>query len=433
MDSIEEWRQYLLGARQIFEIWTDHMNLQYFKKPQKLNYRQARWVTELVEYDFKLFHKPGSQMTKADLLSRRADHERGENDNSNITVLKPEWFIHEILVESLDSEFVKRIMKARSSMDRVVKLALAQKEAQWEVLPDGVVLRQGRIYVPRDQKLREDIMRAHHDSRTDGHPGCYKTTELITRNYWWPGIHFDVRKYVTGCDTCQRTKAHRSKPKAPLNPNEVPSAPWEVVSVDLIGELPESEGHNAICVFVDRFSKQIHAVPTSVEVTALGMARLYRDHVFRHHGIPRKFIHDRGPQFESNFMRELYKLLGIEGNPSTAYHPQTDGQTERINQEIEQYLRIFINYHQNDWADWLALAEFSYNNREQSSTGYSPFYINTGRHPYQGSNPRKVSNNESATDFVKRIQTVRQDVEAALKQAAQTMKHFYDRTRGQSI
>ena len=156
------------------------------------------------------------------------------------------------------------------------------------------------------------------------------------------------------------------------------------------------------------------------------MARLYRNHVFRHHGILRKFIHDRGPQFESNFMKELYKLLGIEGNPSTAYHPQTDGQTKRINQEIEQYLRIFINYHQNDWADWLSLAEFSYNNREQSSTGYSPFYINTGRHPYQGSNPHRESSNETATSFVKRIQTVRQDVEAALKKAAQTMKHFYD-------
>ena len=107
MDSIEEWRQYLLGAQQTFKIWTDHMNLQYFKKPQKLNYRQAQWVTELAEYNFKLFHKPGSQMTKADLLSRRADHERGENNNSNITVLKPEWFIHKILVESLDSKFVK--------------------------------------------------------------------------------------------------------------------------------------------------------------------------------------------------------------------------------------------------------------------------------------------------------------------------------------
>ena len=113
------------------------------------------------------------------------------------------------------------------------------------------------------------------------------------------------------------------------------------MSVDLIGELPESNGYNAICVFVDRFSKQIHVIPTHTTLTAEGMAKLYRDNVFRLHGLPRKFIHDRGTQFEAKSMKDLYRLLGIEGNPSTAYHPQTDGQTERINQEIEQYLRIF--------------------------------------------------------------------------------------------
>ena len=103
------------------------------------------------------------------------------------------------------------------------------------------------------------------------------------------------------------------------------------------------------------------------------MAKVYRDHVFRLHGIPRKIIHDRGPQFESRFMKDFYKLVGIEGNPSTPYHPQTDGQTERINQEIEQYLRVFINHHQSNWSEWLSLAEFSYNTKVKTSLGHSPF------------------------------------------------------------
>ena len=176
--------------------------------------------------------------------------------------------------------------------------------------------------------------------------------------------------------------------------------------MDLIGELPESQGYNAICVFVDRFSKMIHAVPTTTELTAEGMALLYCDHIFNRHGVPWKFIHDRGTQFESRFMKELYRLLTIEANPSTAYHPQTDGQTERINQEIEQYLRMFINYHQSDWVSWLSLAEFSYNDKEQTSTGHSPFFVNYGRHPYKGVNTRREARNETAGEFVKRMEKV---------------------------
>src|SRR5690606_32153426 len=146
---------------------------------------------------------------------------------------------------------------------------------------------------------------------------------------------------------------------APLQPNEVPSLPWAIVSVDLIGPLPESKGFDAIMVVVDRFSKKIEAIPTNVELSSLGAAKHFRDYVFKHHGLPRKVISDRGPLCVSNFMKDLMKLLTIEGNPSTAFHPQTDGQTERINQEIAQYLRIFINQRQDDWADWLPLAQFS--------------------------------------------------------------------------
>ena len=124
--------------------------------------------------------------------------------------------------------------------------------------------------------------------------------------------------------------------------------------------------------------KQAHLIPTSMTFTAQGMAEIYRDHVFRLHGIPKKIIHDRGPQFDSLFMKNLYKLIGIEGNPSTVYHPQTDGQTERVNQEVEQYLRIYVNHHQDNWVDWLSIVEFSLNNKIQVSTGYSPLFVNRG-------------------------------------------------------
>ena len=150
----------------------------------------------------------------------------------------------------------------------------------------------------------------------------------------------------------------------------VPQCPWEIISVDIIGPLPESQGNNAILTIVDRFSKIIRLFPISTEITAKGVATILRDHIFKLHGTPQQVISDRGPQFILSFMDALYTLLRIQGNPSTAYHPQTDGQTERYNATIEQYLWLYMNYLQNDWVEWLALAEFTYNQNSTTTSGY---------------------------------------------------------------
>ena len=197
---IKRKQLHLLGARCTFEIWTDHQNLQHFRKPQKLNRRQARWQTELQEYDFLLVHKPGAQMKKADLLTRRADFKMGKDDNRDIVLLKEGFFVGNIQVEPIAEDLMRRIQKAKANRDR----AVAQPE--WVQREDGTVTWKERVYVPEDARLREDIVRLHHDSPLAGHPGRYKTHELITRNYWWPGIQRDIRKYVQGCEKCQRVK-----------------------------------------------------------------------------------------------------------------------------------------------------------------------------------------------------------------------------------
>ena len=166
---------------------------------------------------------------------------------------------------------------------------------------------------------------------------------------------------------------------------------------------------------------------------AEGMAKIYRDHVFHLHGLPRKIIHDRGTQFDAKMMKELYKLLHIEGNPSTAYHPQTDGQTEHVNQELEQYLRLYVNHRQSDWADWLALAEFAHNNRVHSATKMSPFYANTGRHPMDLSHIHSSSPNLSAEDFAKHMKETHALAQANLVKAADDMKRFHDRHAGEEV
>ena len=431
MLALAEWRHLLLGADHEVEIWTDHQNLAYFRKPQKINRRQARWVAELADYRFSLCHRPGRANLKADLLSRRPDHARGEEDNQDIVLLKPEHF-RRLLMEGRSEEdssvILERIRRRFANLDRIVKDRLENKEEGWKE-SDRVVEWKGRVYVPLDSKLREDIIREHHDSCIAGHPGQYKTHELVTRDYWWPGVLRDIRRYVEGCESCQRTKPRRAPLAAPLHPHDVPTKPWEQVSIDLIGPLPESAGYNAVLVIVDRFSKMVKIQPSQLETTSSGVARMLRDHLFRHHGLPQKIISDRGSTFVSAFMRELFAQLGISGNPSTAYHPQTDGQTERINQEIEHYLRVFTNYHQTDWADWLALAEFSYNDRAQSSTGHSPFFINYGQDPWKGTNPRRAGRMEAADEFAKRMKGIREEAAAALRKASDDMKRAYDRRR----
>src|SRR6202048_2221341 len=286
-------------------------------------------------------------------------------------------------IKASDEDILSRVARAKGLTEKFVLKKMEEKDPYWLETEEGLAMWKNHVYIPKDQKLREDIIRMHHDLPHIGHPGIHRTEELITRNYWWPYISKDVKAYVTGCETCQRTKADRQKRRAPLRPNAVPERPWEVITWDIIGPLPLSKGYNGILVIVDRFTKRMLAEPINMDLTSEGAARIMRDWVFRDHGLPRKVISDRGPQFVSGFMKELYQLLGIEGNLSTAYHPQTDGQTERVNQEIEQYLRIFVNHHQDDWAEWVPLAEFSYNDKQNSSTGCSPFFLEYGQHPWK--------------------------------------------------
>ena len=163
------------------------------------------------------------------------------------------------------------------------------------------------------------------------------------------------------------------------------------------------------------------------------MAKLYRDKIFASHGLPRRFVHDRGPQFHAKFMKELYQILGIQGNYTTAHHPQSNGSTERINQEIEHYLRLFINYHQSDWNECLPLMEFSYNDKVHSSTKLSPFYVDMGRHPYKGTEPYLKSDNVTAQEFVNSMVKIREEASSALKKASEDMKSQYDKHRKDAV
>ena len=228
---------------------------------------------------------------------------------------------------------------------------------------------------------------------------------------------------------CQRMKNRTEEVAGKLKLSEVPEKPWTHLMVDFITKLPVVAGKDAILVVCDRLSKMTHFVATTEATSAEGLARLFRDNIWKLHGLPESIVSDRGPQFVAEFTKELNKMLGIETRLSTAFHPQTDGQTERMNQELEQYLRFFVDHQQKDWPECLAGAEFAVNNKVHTATKVSPFMANYGREMRMGGDIRRKGKVEKAGEFVERMKRIHKEAGAALRKAQEDMKRQADRGR----
>jgi len=291
------------------------------------------------------------------------------------------------------------------------------------------VLKEEKIYVPKEEELRIEIIQLHYDGLAVEHGGRRKTVELVTRNYWWLGVTRDVGRYVEEYDLCQRIKNRTEEPVGKLKLEEVPEKPWMHLTVDFITKLLVVAGKDAILVVCDRMSKMTHFIATTEGTSAEGLARLFQDNVWKLHGLPESMILDWGPQFAAELTKELNRMLGIETKLSMAFHPQTDGQTERMNQELEQYLRLFVEHRQKDWLEWLVSAEFTVNNKAHTATKISPFMANYGRELWMGGDIRKKGKVESAMEFVERMKKVHKEARAALKKTQEEMKRYADRSR----
>ena len=266
------------------------------------------------------------------------------------------------------------------------------------------------------------IIWLYHDMPTAGHGEQWKMVELVTRNYWWPEVTKKVKQYVERCDQCQRMKNRAEMPAGKLRSNQIPERSWQHILVDFITKLPMSKGHNSILVVCDRFSKMSHFVVTTEKIMVEELARLFRDYVWKLHGLLKSVISDRGLQFAAGLMRELNKMLGIETKLSMAYYLETDGQTERTNQELEQYLRMYVNYRQNNWAEWLAMAEFTFNNKVHTATKSSPFQVNYRRELRIGFDIRKKGKNEKAEEFAREMKKRHEKARAALVRSQEEIK-----------
>ena len=373
---MEEWRHYIQGSAHTTTILSDHANLTYFKLPQTLSPRQARWALYVSEFDLKLVHIPGSNNVLADALSRRPDLCPDKPDNKDMIMLPEHLFANLI-----DVDLQERIASSRDfdfDAAEAIKVLLEKGPTNlqhdmddWETQEfDGknILFIKKELYTENDG-LRRDIVRSYHDHLMAGHLGELQTFNAVQEHYWWPGMRTFIKNYVHGCGICQQFKIDRNPSKPAYKPIDGAKStrPFAHCSMDMITDLPPVDGYDSILVVVDQGNtKGAIFIPTQKTLTADGSGQLLLDNLYKRFGLPDQMISDRGPQFAANSFRELLKLLGIKSNLTTAYHPQSDGATEQVNQEIEAYLSIYCSSHPTKWKNSLSTLEFTHNSRRHA-------------------------------------------------------------------
>ena len=401
---------------------TDHKNLEYYKEPHHINRRIARYVQRMQDYNFIIQHIPGDS-NKSDALSRRPDYEQGTHDNTNVTVLPPHLFVN---TTTLACSFT-RAATLSSIDDRTRSHQLQQPDLlkKWTTTypltqVGGLHWYGDRLVVVDDIPLKRGVISLYHDSPTAGHPGILNTMWAIARDFWWPAMKKDVTEYIKGCTKCQVGKNQPNKPKPPLFPisSDTYSTPFTSIAMDFIVKLPTSESYNTILTITDTFSKASIFIPCNETVNAEQTAKLYATYVLPHYGLPHRIISDRDPRFTSVFSRELCRTLGISQNISTAYHPQTDGQSERTNQRLEQYLRIFIDYNQRNWASLLPLAQYTLNAWPNATTKKTPFELILGYTPKVHQSARAFKS-PSVENRLQKLKQAREEARVALQKATE--------------
>lgn len=369
---LERFRCYLEGSN--FEIFTDNQVLKHFFTKAKLSRREARWLETFGNFGiFPINLKPGKIHVLGDTLSRAP-----QLLINDLEVLKID---PEVLLSYEEDEFygpLLKVMEGKNLQDGI-------KDRKFKSLinmfhRDGSkLLYEGKLCIPR--KSVRDLLHMAHDAKIAGHFGYFKTLSRL-RNVYWKHKSRDVKKYVQGCTICQQKKDHQGKKFGDPSSLEVPSRRWGSIATDFIVALPKTKnGFDSITTWVDRLSRRVHFIPSKDSDTAVDVANSFFRNIFPYHGMPDSIVSDRDPKFKSKFWKRLMELMGVQRKMSTSRHPQTDGASEIMNRMVENYLRCYCNYNQDNWDELLPAAEFAYNSAISEDLGMSPFEMDLGWNP----------------------------------------------------
>ena len=397
--AVQKWKHYLIHRP--FTIRPDQMSLKYLWEQKEIPIHYAKWLVKLMGFQFTVEYRAGRTNKVADALSRM-NHDDDASLHEISVLLSPD--VEAIRQEVLqDPSLLKIIHLLATDPDKPSPFSVNQKQ----------LLHKGRLVIPRRSNFIQSILSEFHNSPVGGHEGYLKTYKRISAQFYWTGMKGDIKRHVSECQACQLYKTNALVPAGLLQPLPIPQQIWEDITMDFIEALPRSDGYDTIWVIVDRLSKYSHFVPLKHPFNAQGLARLFIKEIVRLHGIPKSIISDRGKTFMGHFWQEIHKLQGTKLNFTSAYHPESDGQTEVVNKRLGNYLRCFSSTKPSSWSSWLPWAEFCYNTSYHVSTHTTPFKVVYGRDP---PTVRRYGHPKSPMDDIDRYLQERDQVLTLLKE-----------------
>jgi len=437
-------------------IYTDHKSLQYFISQKSLSPKQSRWIEFLSAFYCNIEYKEGKYNVVADALSRRPDHqsnstdERHNTDSHSTEIIRNAIRINSIIQQTVSTTFSNLFgistftvgddyldkVKQAYADDSVCKSIIEANGTPMYTISHGFIYKGTRLYIPPFDSLKSPLLYEYHDSASSAHRGIASTHERIKRHFYWPHMQHDIEEYCRTCKECQQSKVVNQLKNGLLQPLPIPNNKFDDISMDFITHLPTTtSGNNVILVIVDRLTKYARFIPLEAYHTHdLPAAQVTADAVFtywcRIFDVPLTIVSDRDPQFTSKFWTALFEKYNTQLKLSTAYHPQTDGQTERTNRTLEEILRSYLSPTQTDWDTWLSSAEIAYNNTCHSSTGQTPHELVFNQHRRSMADFIALAHNTPSKAVItaeKRIQLAKQCIERAQKrQLQEANKHRRD-------